>query len=69
MGVDPRQAARTYAVGVTAENTDGAAEESQPSPCCLPPRRLSKRHRMKPIRCMDDPEILERVLQGLVNLT
>ncbi len=54
-----------------AEDFGGASgAEGCESGCAeLPKRPASDRPRVYRIRCMDDPEILERVLEGLLNLT
>lgn len=54
---------------MNAENASGAgATEGCPAPGDLPMRSASHRLPVRRIRCMDDPEILERVLEGLVKL-
>lgn len=55
---------------VTAENADGiaAAEVCEPAVEELPMRPVNSWLPMQRIRCMDDPEILQRVLEGLLNL-
>ncbi|HXZ64151.1 MAG TPA: hypothetical protein VEH05_05415 [Streptosporangiaceae bacterium] len=55
---------------MTAENADGgaAAEVCEPAVDELPTRPVNNCVAMQRIRCMDDPEILQRVLDGLLNL-
>ncbi|MGH3300770.1 MAG: hypothetical protein ACRDOK_03625 [Streptosporangiaceae bacterium] len=55
---------------MTAETADGtgAAEGPEPATGDLPMRPVNLRLAVQRIRCMDDPEILERVLEGLVKL-
>ena len=55
---------------MTAENADGiaAAEVCEPAVEELPMRPVNSWLPMQRIRCMDDPEILQRVLEGLLNL-
>ncbi len=55
---------------MTAENADGvaAAEVCEPAVDQLPTRPVNSCVPMQRIRCMDDPEILQRVLEGLLNL-
>jgi hypothetical protein len=60
-----------------AEWPDGAAQQAEGAdtgecrPACddLPRRLVTGRVGVQRIRCLDDPEILERVLEGLLNLT
>jgi hypothetical protein len=59
------------AADVTADKADGEPAASGPgrTPGDLPLRPVSDHQPRQRIRRMDDPEILERVLEGLVNLT
>jgi hypothetical protein len=56
-----------------AQAAEGAFRASvggpQSAPGYLPLRPVNNRPSGRRIRCMDDPEILERVLEGLVNLS
>jgi hypothetical protein len=56
--------------GAIDENADvaRAAEQPEPAPGDLPMRQANRCLPVERIRCMDDPEILERVLEGLLNL-
>lgn len=71
MGLLPGQPPRVDGVGLTAENADGAGadEDRESAASNLPLRPVGYRLRRQRVRCMDDPEILQRVLEGLVNLT
>jgi hypothetical protein len=54
---------------VNAGNAEDAATVSlELGPRDLPLRQVSYRQPARRIRCMDDPEILRRVLEGLVGL-
>jgi hypothetical protein len=54
---------------VNAENADDAATLSlKLAPRDLPLRQVSHRQPVRRIRSMDDPEMLQRVLEGLVGL-
>jgi hypothetical protein len=44
------------------------ASEDQPADPELPMRLATAPEQVRKIRCMDDPEILERVLAGLLDL-
>jgi hypothetical protein len=70
VGVSPSLSPPADEGDVTAENIEGAggADEGEP-PRRLPPRPVSDRLPVQRIRRMDDPEILQRVLEGLINLT
>ncbi len=53
-----------------AERADGtAADGGGPASDDLPLRTVTGRERAHRIRYVDDPEILERVLEGLLNLS
>lgn len=54
-----------------AENADGVASAERPEATLrdLPLRPAGHRCCVPGIRCLDDPEILERVLEGLIKLT
>ena len=77
MGTSPGQPP-SDGLDVIVENLDGAidenadvasaAEQPEPAPGDLPMRQASRCLPVQRIRCMDDPEILERVLEGLLNL-
>jgi hypothetical protein len=47
---------------VVSDATNGASDQD------LPARPVSNRQLVRKIRSMDDPEVLQRVLAGLLNL-
>ncbi len=71
VGIPPGQSPLGDEAAGPAENADRAASAEWPASALgdLPLRPVSYRFSVPRIRCMDDPEILERVLAGLLNLT
>jgi hypothetical protein len=70
VGIPPGQAPPSSGTDVTAEDADSAgAAMMEPELVDLPTRTVRHHLPLQRLRFMDDPEILERVLQGLINLT
>jgi hypothetical protein len=70
MSISPGQPPPGSGVDLAAEKADEAGGADGPDAALgeLPLRHVSHCVPVQRIRCMNDPEILERVLEGLVNL-
>lgn len=70
VGIPPGQAPPSSGTDVNAESAGSAgAAMMEPEFADLPTRTVRHHLPLQRLRFMDDPEILERVLQGLINLT
>ncbi len=71
VGMPPDQSPLGYEAAAAAAKADRAESAGRPESAIadLPLRPVGHCLSMPRIQCMDDPEILERVLEGLINLT
>ena len=71
VGIPAGPSSLGHGAAVSAESADRDASAERPESALrdLPVRPVGHRCFVPRIRLLDDPEILERVLEGLINLT